>query len=267
MTAISRKTIRSVAIPAEHGGWSFWLEPVLLAMLVAASGTGVALVILSLASFLMRQPLKIALIDLRKKKLYLRTQLGIGFVAIYGFIALIALLATLTGGGLPVILPLIPAYGVALIQVWLFDIRGNSRHWMPEVIGAVVMSAFAVSIALAGGWSIAFALALAIIIIARAIPTIFYVRARLRQIKSGNTNTRPQTAILLHGLAVILIIGLRLLNLVPTLTIFATLILLGRAIYFIRQNQDVPAKIVGMQEIIFGLILVISTAIGYIYTI
>ncbi|PJF38385.1 MAG: hypothetical protein CUN55_17435, partial [Phototrophicales bacterium] len=186
----------------------------------------------------MRQPLKIALMDLRKKKLYLRTRLGIFFVALYGLIAFLALLATLSGSGLMVILPLIPAYAVAIIQVWLFDIRGNSRHWIPEVIGATVMSAFAVSIALAGGWSIKFALTLAVIIVARAIPTIFYVRARLRQIKSGNVTTKPQIAFLLHGLAVIVLVALRMLDLVPTLTIIAMLILMGRAIFFIKQNQE-----------------------------
>lgn len=263
MTVISRKSIRSVALPAEHGGWGFWLEPVLLAMLVAASDTGVALVILSFASFLMRQPLKIALIDLRKKKLYLRTRLGVGFVGLYGLMALLALLASLAGGGIDIVLPLIPAYMIAMIQVWIFDVRGNSRHWFPEVMGTIVMSAFAVSIALAGGWSLVTAAPLAGIIITRTIPTIFYVRARLRQIKGSNPN--PQVAYGLHVIATILMMILAMTGFVPKLTIIAMLILLGRSIYFLRQGAVVPAKVVGVQEIIFGLILVLSSAVGYIY--
>jgi len=234
-------------------------------MLVASSDTGFALVILSLASFLMRQPLKIALIDLRKKKLYLRTRISIGFVAIYGLIALLALLASLAGGGLPVILPLIPAYLIAIVQVWIFDVRGNSRHWLPEVLGAVVMSTFAISIAIAGGWTLLPAVALASIIVARAIPTIFYVRARLRQIKGGETN--PQVAIILHILSLVVIIALSIINIVPILTIVAMMILLGRATFFIKQAKEVPAKIVGIQEIVFGLILIVSSAIGYVYSI
>lgn len=261
MALVTRKTIRSVALPAEHGGWSFWLEPVLLAMLVAPSGTGIALVILSLASFLIRQPLKIAWIDLRKKKLYARTRVGVGFVGLYGLIAGLAFLASLAGGGLPVIAPLIPAYIVALLQVWLFDIRGNSRHWMPEVLGASVMSVFAVSIALAGGWAIENALMLSLIIIARAIPTIFYVRARLRQIKSGDT--RPQTAIILHIITPIMIAVLAVMGYVPMLTVLALLILTGRAVYFLYRGTIFPAKILGIQEVIFGLLLVIMTFIGY----
>lgn len=265
MTVISRKSIRSVALPAEHGGWSFWLEPILLAMLAAASDTGVALVILSFASFLMRQPLKIALMDLRKKKLYLRTRLGVGFAGLYGLIALLALFASLAGGGLEVLLPLIPAYMIAMIQVWVFDVRGNSRHWFPEVMGTIVMSAFAISIALAGGWSLITAATLAGIIIARTIPTIFYVRARLRQIKHGNAN--PQVTYGLHVIAMILMLALAIAGFVPKLTIIAMLVLLGRAIYFLRQGAAVPAKVVGVQEIVFGLILVLSSAIGYVYSI
>ena len=259
---ISRKTIRSIALPAEHGGWSFWLEPVLLAMFVASSSTGFALVILSLASFLIRQPLKIALIDLRKKKVYVRTRLAIGFVALYGLISLLALLVVVSGSGLDILLPLIPAYGIALAQVWIFDVRGNSRHWLPEVIGAVVMSAFAVSIALAGGWSLIASLSLAGIVIARAIPTIFYVRARLRQIKLGSVD--PQVTILLHILALVAVIILVWSSLIPKLTIVAMVVLLGRAIVYLWQGAVLPAKYVGIQEIVFGLIVVGLSAIGYI---
>ena len=261
MTVITRKTVRSIALPAEHGGWSFWYEPVLLAMLVASSSTGFALVILSLASFLIRQPLKIALIDLRKKKVYLRTRLGIGFVALYGIIALLALMASLAGGSINVISPLIPAYGIALVQVWLFDIRGNSRHWLPEMLGAIVMSTFAVSIALAGGWSLIASVALAGIIVARAIPTIVYVRARLRQIKRGNADFRP--TFLLHILSLIVVTALALIGLIPKTVIVAILILLGRAVYFLRQGTAVLPKVVGIQEILFGFFVVILSAIGY----
>jgi hypothetical protein len=265
MAVITRKTVRSVALPAEHGGWSFWLEPVLLAILVASSSTGFALIIASLASFLIRQPLKIALIDLRKKKLYLRTRMGIGFVALYGFLALLALSASLAGSGVDVLLPLIPAYGIALVQVWIFDVRGDSRHWLPEVIGAVVMSAFAVSIALAGGWTLTASIALAVIVVARGIPTIIYVRARLRQIKSGQAN--PQVSIALHILSLIIISALAIFGLVPKLSIAAMLILLGRAIFYLKQGAIVQAKIVGFQEITFGFILVIVTALGYTFQI
>ena len=261
MITLSKKTVRSVALPAEHGSWSFWLEPVLLAILVASSGAGFALFILSFASFLIRQPLKITLIDLRKKKLYLRTRLGIGFVMFYGLIALLALFASLTGSRPDILLPLIPAYAIALAQVWIFDVRGESRHWLPETFGAVVMSAFAVSIALAGGWSLMASVGLACIVVARGIPTIFYVRARLQQIKTGTANLK--VSLILHILAVICISALATIDLIPKLSILALLILLGRAIFFLKQGAVVPAKTVGFQEIAFGLMLVGMSALGY----
>ncbi|MBZ0296495.1 MAG: YwiC-like family protein [Anaerolineae bacterium] len=36
-----RPNLRSVALPAEHGGWGFLIEPILLGLLVAFSVNGV----------------------------------------------------------------------------------------------------------------------------------------------------------------------------------------------------------------------------------
>ena len=54
-----RVSWRSVAVPREHGGWGFLLDPILLGLLVAPSAAGIFLVLLDLASFLARTPLKI----------------------------------------------------------------------------------------------------------------------------------------------------------------------------------------------------------------
>ena len=42
---------RAVAMPSEHGGWGLTLEPVLLGLLVAWSGAGVALGIAAFSAF------------------------------------------------------------------------------------------------------------------------------------------------------------------------------------------------------------------------
>ena len=50
---------RSIAIPAEHGGWGMLFGPILLGLLVVPSMTAVFLAVLYIAAFLARTPLKI----------------------------------------------------------------------------------------------------------------------------------------------------------------------------------------------------------------
>lgn len=254
--------MRGVALPAEHGAWSFWLEPVLLALLIAPSETGMFIAILSLSSLLVRQPLKIMLIDMRKRRVYRRTQQGVFFVCLYAGIGAAAALSILWRGDYEALLPLIPAYCVAAAVVWRFDVGGNSRAWLPEALAAAVMSAFAISICLADNWTWDQAAAIGVIVLARALPAVFYVRARLRQIKTGdNSHLLP---IALHIFAVGAVPFLYFLALAPILPAFAALILLARAIYFLRFGPLIEAKIVGIQEVTLGLVYVALAAVGYI---
>ncbi|MFN8450824.1 MAG: YwiC-like family protein [Anaerolineae bacterium] len=65
--------LRAVAIPAEHGGWSFLLEPILLGWLVAPSAAGLLVGVGMIFAFLARHPLKLALSDRRRGKRLART--------------------------------------------------------------------------------------------------------------------------------------------------------------------------------------------------
>ena len=57
---------RPVVIPAEHGGWGFMLEPVLLGLLVAPSPAAGLFALATIAAFLLRHPLKLTLADRRR---------------------------------------------------------------------------------------------------------------------------------------------------------------------------------------------------------
>src|SRR5258708_7378263 len=48
----------SVFLPKEHGSWSLALEPILLGLLVAPSGSGVSLAVAAIAGFFARRPFK-----------------------------------------------------------------------------------------------------------------------------------------------------------------------------------------------------------------
>ena len=56
-----------VVLPAEHGGWGLTLEPVLLGLLAAWSVAGLCLGVAAMLAFLVRTPLKLAAVDVRRE--------------------------------------------------------------------------------------------------------------------------------------------------------------------------------------------------------
>lgn len=254
--------MRGVALPVEHGAWSLWFEPVLLALLIAPSRTGMFIALLSLASLLIRQPLKVMLIDLRKGKMYQRTRQGALFVCLYACIAAVAALAVFWRGDHHAFLPLMPAYVVAAIVIWRFDVGGKGRDWLPEVLAAAIMSTFAVGICLAGNWAWDQSAAVGAIVLARAVPAVVYVRARLRQIKSGHDSQLLPIA--LHTAALCAVFVLYWLALAPLLAVVAALVLLARAVHFLRRGTLISPRTVGIQEVALGIIYVALVAAGFL---
>ncbi len=63
-----RSILKAVAMPTEHGGWSLTLEPVVLALVVSWSWSGLALGFAAMLAFIARTPLKIVLGDLWRNR-------------------------------------------------------------------------------------------------------------------------------------------------------------------------------------------------------
>ncbi|MCY4072554.1 MAG: YwiC-like family protein [Chloroflexi bacterium] len=263
MPVVSAKSIRSVALPAEHGAWSLWLEPALLAMLVAPSTPGIPFVLISFCFLLLHQPLRIVLIDVNRGKRYDRTRLAAVFLVLYIAIAGMVLLGIIAQVDTSVFIPLMPAFIAAIVVVWYYDLRGNSRDWLPEVLGAVIMSTFATSMALAGGWTWPASLALSVIAAARSVSAVFYVRARLCQIKYGRDEFRAVIASYILFLCTLVI--LYLLRLAPFLALLALASLAARAIMELRRATILGAKVLGVQEVLLGLVYVFVVAAGFIF--
>ncbi|MEZ4560177.1 MAG: YwiC-like family protein, partial [Caldilineaceae bacterium] len=95
----ARPRWRSIALPTEHGGWGFLLEPLLLGRLVAPSTAGLLLLIATVAAFLLRQPLKIVLVDRRRGQQSKRTEMARRFALLYALLALVAAVGTLALAG------------------------------------------------------------------------------------------------------------------------------------------------------------------------
>ena len=93
--AVVPVSIRPLALPAEHGGWGFVLEPIALALLVAPSWSGVAVGVAVVAAFLARHPLRLAAGDWMRHRRFPRTIVGEQLVLVYA-IAMIVAIVTAT---------------------------------------------------------------------------------------------------------------------------------------------------------------------------
>jgi hypothetical protein len=254
------RTLRLVALPAEHGGWGFVLEPILLGWCVAPAPAGLWLGLATLAVFLVRQPLKLALTDRRAGKRYPRTAWAERFVLGYGIVAGAALALALFTARAPFWAPIALAAPLALLQAY-YDLQRQSRQLAAELAGALALGAGAAAIAQAGGWSLGPALALWAVLAVRAAPSILYVRARLRLERGEAVDRRP--ALVAHGLGLALVAGLALAGAAPWLAVLAVGVLAGRAAWGLAARRGVRAQVVGFEEIGFGLLVVVLTALGY----
>lgn len=251
---------RTVAFPVEHGGWGFLAEPLLLALLVAPSAAGAAITVATTAVFLLRHPAKLWWRNRHRLDASPRFRAARGFAALYVATAGAGIAATVALAGPEPLLPfliLAPAGGVYAAC----DVMNRGRRLMAELAAPMGLAASAPAIALAGGWDPAAAWGLWAILQARAVPSILYVRARLRLERGIVIDRRP--SLLAHVAA---LAGGALLwraGLAPLLTVLALLVLLVRCARGLSEGRrPARARDVGFAELAFGLGYVAATAAG-----
>ena len=248
----ARVALRHLAIPAEHGAWGFLFEPIALALLVAPSLTGLAIAMATLAAFLARHPLRLAATDWLRRRRYSRTVVCERLAAAYVTVAIVALLIAIRLDGIRFLIPLAVAAPVALWQ-FIHDARNRGRATLPEMAGAVAMGSVAAAIALAAGRSLLFASALWCVSLLRLIPAIVFVHAVL-----GRSGRSAASAFLLAAVAASIILWQ--MHLAPAAVVFATLLLLARAV---ATSSLKTARQIGMRELAYGATFVLLIGVGY----
>jgi hypothetical protein len=253
--------LRSIALPTEHGGWSFLLEPVLLALLVVPSVAGFWLMLATALAFLAHQPVKLTIKDWRNHRRVARTRWAERFALLYGLSAGGAFLLAHLSSDTAFWLPLLLAAPLAIVQV-IYDATSRSRELVPEITGALALGAVAPAAALIGGWSLIAALLLWLILALRTLTSILYVRARLR-LEYGKPG-QSGVAIGAHAAGIALLVGFAFDRLIPLLAPVAMIVLLLRAALGLsRYRKSAPAKVIGLREMGFGLLTVLLVAAGY----
>lgn len=242
-----------MALPTEHGGWGFLLEPLVLGLAVAASAGGVWIAVAFVCAFLVRQPLRLALQDVRRGRYWPRTAWCWLFATVYATGAALSMISAIAVAGPAILVPLLVAVPLAAVQI-AFDARNRSRALLAELAGATAMSSSAAAIAIAAGANPATAFGLAAVIVARSLPSIVYVRTLLRRARGESPSHAP--VIVLHLMAVS---GVALIGSPPAVA--AMVLLLARA--FWQLDRPVPrAQKIGWMEIAFGAVTVLLVVLG-----
>ena len=252
--------MRRVVLPAEHGGWAFLGEPMLLGLLVAPSAAGALLALAAVAAFLTRQPLRLWAGDRRRGRSYPRTVLAARVLAVLAALGLAATAGALGLARGPAWLALVPAGALGAVAI-AADLSLRSREALAEIAGALALTFLATAIALAGSWTTAPAFALAAALAARFVPTILFVRARLRLDRGERPSFAPSW--IAHGLAVAGMGALAGRELLPWAAVAVTGLLLLRAAYGLSPwRPRLRTAMLGVTEIAFGLVVVLALAFG-----
>ncbi len=253
--------VRGIALPNEHGSWGFLFEPIVAAVAIAPSIAAFWIVLLVVGAFLTRQPLKILLSDLRTKQSLPQTAVALKFVFLYGAICSSGLVGSLIFADPEIFIPFALIAPFAIYQIYC-DVLRKGRHLVPELTGATAISSTAAVIALAGGWSFAAAFALWGVLILRLLPSIVYVRNRLR-LEKGKEYSIISVAIV-HFLALAVVGILSGYGLASKLTVAMFVILTGRALFGLSPyRREMKAMKIGIWEVIYGILTVLSIVIGY----
>jgi hypothetical protein len=259
--SVSPVSFRSVVVPVEHGGWGFLVEPLVLGLVLAPSVAGLCLAGAAVAAFLIRHPLRLALMDRRKGVRYPRTALAEGVAMGYAVLALAFALAAVLVAQAPFWPAVVLAAPPALVALG-YDARGRSREALPEAAGAVALGGSASAIALAGGLAAGPAFGAWALLALRGTTAVLYVRARLRLDRGRPSGTG--TVLWSHVAAVVAAGALAAAGWGPGLGLLALLLLLLRAVHGLSSRRPrLRPQALGFREMAWGLATLVLLAAGY----
>jgi len=230
--------IRSVALPTEHGGWGFTLEPILLGLLVAPSASAWEISAAALGIFLARRPVKIFSSDLVRRRWLPRSSMALLFSVIFGGIALAGVIGAFITTQGPFLIPALLAAPFALVALRA-DAHSRNHALLAELSGAIAMSATVAVITVSSGWALLPSLGLWLVLSARDARNIYLVQV-------GSILT----------IAVAAAFGV-----VPWLSVLAVS-LVGIVAVISLNRPPIPAKTIGWTQMTLGLAVVLVTAAG-----
>lgn len=253
-----RVRIRSIALPTEHGGWGFTLEPILLGLLVAPSAAAWEISAAALGIFLARRPVKILSTDVVRGRWLPRTTVALIFSIIYGGIALAGAIGALFTADGAFWIPVLVAMPFALVALRA-DAHSKNRALVAELSGSIAMGATVAAITIAGGWDLAPAFGLWLILAARDVAAIVLVRGQVRRLHDKPVHARNIYFVQLASIAAVTIAAG--VGIVPWLGV-AAIAIVGLVAIVSLSRPPVQAKVIGWTQMGVGFAVVLLTAAG-----
>jgi hypothetical protein len=217
---------------------------------------GVALGTAVLAGFFLRRPVKLLLGSADPRR-----SLAFVCMVVLSAVGLSCLLLAATLTASAQLWPLLFAVPPSAAFVW-FESRGESRVAAAELAGAIAFSVIPAALASLAGWRPAAALALAVIMAGRFLPTVMTIRAYLRRNKGQAVSAGP--ALAASTAAVMVAVLLACAGLAPWTATAVMVLLLVRTWVLLGPLQPrAAASRVGVAESILGGILVIVLALSW----
>lgn len=253
---------RTVAVPSEHGGWGLTLEPVLLGLLIAPSMVGVMLGVGAFVTFLVRTPLKLIVIDVRHKRWLNRSRLAMRFAV--GELVMLAVIASaaLWAAGWSWLVPVVIAAPLVGTEFW-FDVRSRGRRLLPELCGSVGIASVVAAIVLAGGHSANLAVGAWMVLSARAVGAIPFVRVQIARLRGVSGSTRSSDAAQAVAIAMGVVAVVMERQMVAGL--IGLLVITVLQLVWVRR-APLAAKVLGLRQMALGVGLVVVTAAGVLVT-
>lgn len=143
-TTLSKQNLflRHVALPSDHGSWVFLLSPLLIGLFAGNSWSlaAVFLVIASLAAFLIRQPVTIAVKVYSGRRKRRDLYAAWFWVGVYGLIGLLGIIGLVWQGFAYLFILALPGIPVFAWHLYLVSKRAERRQIGVEIVGSGVLS-------------------------------------------------------------------------------------------------------------------------------
>lgn len=260
-------------LPQEHGGWFLFLTPLAVGLAVggAWNGRAAAFVIAALTTFLIRQPLDLALRSLAGKRPRADLPAVATWLGIYAVLAALASGYLLLGARLWGMLPLgVGAAALLGLQLWAAHARLARTAWSEVISTAGLgLSAAGAYYAATGVWSNT-PLALWMLTALQGVGGVLYSRWRLRRRRLAARGLPqggvPRVSVLSHHAAgLCLAFGLACAGWAPWAVVPLYALLLGRVAWGTRPSAppDRSAVVVGVGEGIATLLSGLWLALAF----
>jgi hypothetical protein len=253
--------LKQIALPSEHGSWGFLFEPIVASLAIGFSLPGAMIAVMTIGGFLARQPLKVLIIDRAGQRIAERARIATRLIVMFCSVALLCFALAVYTAGLVPFAPFLFVLPLACVQIY-FDGSRKSRGLLPEIFGAITISASSAAILLAAGLGWLSALSLWAVMVSRLIPSIIYVRNRLKLEKGKSYSL---TAVLLTNAAAIIVAALLAYNGVASaLVLIIMILLLIRAMAGLSPNRRrLKAMKIGILEVVYGTLTVAAIIAGF----